>query len=444
MDEKTVYVCSCNEYDSDKIFNLLPNEVFNEIRPGNKVVIKPNWIRENHISKPNEWEQIITHPTVVTAVFQKVLHKLEGKGRISIVDGPETASDFEKIIAKYPVARWEKMVEKTEVQLEIIDLRDNEWEDNGNVVLKRKDLPGDPRGSTHVNLKHESSEFFGHKPTNGYYGADSNINETNKAHNGEDNLYRVSKTVIESDVFVNVPKLKTHKKAGITANLKNLVGINTYKNYLPHNSIGTVCSGGDQFPESTSKSKVESRIMPILHQYFLSKPFFAFLLSPFISLGRKIFGSNEEVIRGGSWYGNNTIWRMIIDLNKVLFYAKPEGGLKKNTLSERKKYITIVDAIVAGEGNGPKSPDAILLGKILAGNCPATVDAVCALIMGFDYQKIPAIYNSFAIKNYSYFNGNIEETKVILDGEQYTIEEVKNIEPSPVKPHKGWIGHIEL
>ncbi|MBK7626716.1 MAG: DUF362 domain-containing protein [Bacteroidales bacterium] len=81
-----------------------------------------------------------------------------------------------------------------------------------------------------------------------YFRADSNIVETNEAHNGFNNLYRVSRTVVECDVFINLPKLKTHKKSGITCCLKNLVGINTYRNYLPHCSLGTKRKGRPIYP----------------------------------------------------------------------------------------------------------------------------------------------------------------------------------------------------
>ena len=36
--------------------------------------------------------------------------------------------------------------------------------------------------------------------------------------------YLIAKDVLDADLVINLPKLKTHKKAGITAALKNLVG----------------------------------------------------------------------------------------------------------------------------------------------------------------------------------------------------------------------------
>ncbi|MCV6004648.1 DUF362 domain-containing protein, partial [Escherichia coli] len=43
--------------------------------------------------------------------------------------------------------------------------------------------------------------------------------------------YLVSRDIIEADVVINLPKLKTHKKAGLTCALKNLIGINGNKEF---------------------------------------------------------------------------------------------------------------------------------------------------------------------------------------------------------------------
>ena len=51
-----------------------------------------------------------------------------------------------------------------------------------------------------------------------------------KTHSPGNHQYLVARHVIEADVVINLPKLKTHKKAGITNALKNLVGINGKRN----------------------------------------------------------------------------------------------------------------------------------------------------------------------------------------------------------------------
>jgi hypothetical protein len=329
--------------------------------------------------------------------------------------------------------------------LQIIDLREELCIQDKNVTIKKMKLSGDPKGKVVANLLNENSEFFGHKKSaKGYFGAGSDILEVNSAHDGHTNLYSVSRSVIEADVFINLPKLKTHKKGGITCSLKNLVGINTYRNYLPHNSIGTPGEGGDQFPLSQSKSRIESALMPFIHQYILKKPFLAKLFSSIIGLGKMIFGDNMVTLRGGSWYGNDTLWRMVLDINKVLYYVNTDGTFRDGSLSKMKKYISIVDSIVAGEGNGPKAPDAVNAGYIIAGLNPVSVDAVCARMMNFDSKKIPSIENAFQICNFPLVCFKKEDIKIVFKEEIFSLSNFPSSLVVSFRPHQGWVGHIEL
>jgi hypothetical protein len=346
-------------------------------------------------------------------------------------------------MSHYPVKEWESDALKEGIRLTILDLRDEEWTDDGNVVTERKNLPGDPLGSTEVNLKGEASEFFGHRPANGYFGADSDIKETNAAHDGTNNLYRISRTVAGCDVFINIPKLKTHKKAGITCNLKNLVGINTYRNFLPHSSIGTIKDGGDQFPVKTASTGIESKLMPFIHQKILKYPGLAKLFSPFIGLGKRVFGDNTKTIRGGSWYGNDTIWRMILDINKVLFYSDAQGRMKEGTIDKAKRYISVVDGIIAGEGEGPKMPDAVRMGYLICGTNPVAVDSVCAVLMGFDPMKIPSLKNAFSVSKYKLTGFGYDDIRLVFGGKIFEMEGIPPALVKKLKPHRGWTGHLE-
>jgi len=440
-----VHLIKLNGYQADAIYEALPKQLFSIISPGNTVVLKPNWVLEEHQYRHGEWEQVITHPAVVTAVLRMVVDHLGNKGRIIIADGPEISADFDKILSYQPMAEWKAITEQHNIVLQIIDLREELYILDKNVTVKMLKLPGDPKGEIVANLADEKSEFFGHvKSGKGYFGSGSDIREANRAHDGHTNLYRVSRSVVEADVFINLPKLKTHKKGGITCSLKNMVGINTYRNYLPHNSIGTPSEGGDQFPASQAKSRIESTLMPFIHQHILKKPLLAKFFSPVIGLGKMIFGDNRETIRGGSWYGNDTLWRMVLDINKVLFYVNPDGTLKDGSSSKMRKYISIVDSIVAGEGNGPKAPDAINAGYIIAGLNPVSVDAVCARIMNFDYKKIPSIENVFRIRYFPLVDFKMEDIRILFKEETFSLSNFPSSLVVKFKPHKGWIGHIEL
>lgn len=439
-----VFVKKVLDYDEEVIFKALETKLFESVKTAKKLVIKPNWVREAHLERPDQWDYVITHPILISAVIRKVLDLMPSGGRISIIDGPEFSSSFEKLISYYPVQQWKERAIEKQICIEIIDLRDEIWEDDGNVVIKRIKNKGDPRGSTQIDLAGELSEFWGHsKSKKGYFGADSDIEETNQAHNGFNNLYRVSRTAIECDVFINLPKLKTHKKAGITCCLKNLVGINTYRNFLPHCSLGIKEEGGDQFSSSGTRQRVEGKLMPVIHQYIRTQTLLSKVFSPFMKLGKCIFGNNKVTIRGGSWFGNDTIWRMILDINKILMYGNPDGTLRSEALQNRKNYIAVVDAILCGEGNGPKIPEPKKLNYLIQGCNPVEVDIVCAELMYFDYKRIPVIKQAFRISNYSLISCDEKDIDVIFEDEIYNIENIPKEKKSLFVASNGWLNNIE-
>ena len=85
------------------------------------------------------------------------------------------------------------------------------------------------------------------------------------------NDYLLSETVLSADLVVNLPKLKTHKKTGVTLALKNMVGINGDKNLLPHHSVGSIAAGGDEYPFTIELVQSED-ISPQILGIFIGVP----------------------------------------------------------------------------------------------------------------------------------------------------------------------------
>jgi len=443
-EQAKVQVVHCDSYDEERVAAAIPDSVFTQIQPGDKVVLKPNWVFECHRYMKEDWDYVITHPSVIGAVLRKVLRRLAGQGRISIMDGPMTDASFEKLISRYPVQQWRELALEEGVLLEIIDLRDSEWLVKNGVIVERKELPGDPRGKVLVDLQGEKSEFWGQKKSRrGYYGADYNLSETNEAHDGQRNLYSVSRTVIEADVFINLPKLKTHRKAGITCCLKNLVGINTYKNYLPHHSEGGPGEGGDQFPRDNVNARLEGPLITFVKQHVLQNQLMARLLGPLKRVALGLFGDSASVVRSGSWHGNDTLWRTIVDLNKVLLYATPEGEMPGAPGSRRKRYIGIVDAVLAGEGDGPLAPDPVRMGYLVCGVNPVAIDAACAGLMGFEPRKIRSLAHAFSARAFALCDFGLEQVRVCLEGWEGGIDELPRERVVPFKAQSAWQGNIE-
>jgi hypothetical protein len=183
--------------------------------------------------------------------------------------------------------------------------------------------------------------------------------------------------------------------------------------------------------------------MAFLKKHVLNNPLLARLLSPLNTVGKKVFGDTRQVVRSGNWYGNDTIWRMILDLNKVLFYANADGSLRNGVRVNAKRYIGIVDAILAGEGHGPLAPEPVEMGYLFCGTNPAAIDAVCATFMGFDPLKIPTIARAFQIQQYSLCDFSLADIRVSLEGNGYPLRDLPPNVIVPCEPQFGWKGHIE-
>jgi hypothetical protein len=157
-----------------------------------------------------------------------------------------------------------------------------------------------------------------------------------------------------------------------------------------------------------------------------------------IDVTRYLFPYKDQYFEG-SWYGNDTIPRTIIDLNKILFYTDKTGNFK-NEIS-RKMFI-VVDAIVAGEKEGPNAPSPKNSGLLVAGYNPVAVDLICCSAMGFDYKKVPIFKYALNAKKYKIFNGKPEEIMVISDKCSKFIDVYNEFNCNFI-PASGWRGHIE-
>jgi uncharacterized protein (DUF362 family) len=446
-----VIVERCNDYDRknvDEVLDLFDSLFAETIGHGETVVIKPNWIAPCHKYNADEWQSVITHPRFISGVVRKVIRQLNGKGKIVIADAPQTDTVFSTLVGRMPIDEWTRACNEQGIDLEVLDLRDHEWTNEGDIIISRKILPGDPMGSVEYNLRDDMSEFYGHQPSAmGYYGADCDIKETNLAHANGNHLYRVSRTVISADVFINLPKWKTHKKAGITCSLKNLVGINTYKNYLPHHTEGTPAMGGDQFPSSNVKSALEVYLLEYFKKILLRYDKYSRYMIPVKKLGKVIFGATQDKIRSGNWYGNDTLWRTILDLNKILLYGNTDGTMKEAEVSRGKKYLSFVDGIIAGEGNGPEAPDPLNTGIIIGGSNPVSVDCVAARLMGFDHLKIPSLYKTFHMKRFPIADFSYTDVEVMsktMPSYNSPLIDISKENCFCFKPHFGWVHNIEL
>jgi len=416
------------------------------IRPGNTVVLKPNFVRDFRETRPGHDDCVVTHGAIIRAVVDYAYIALKGRGRIIIADAPQGEADFDAIRGIAGLDYIQEFCRRhSSLEVEVYDLRPEKMWTLDGAIVGYEPLSGDPRGYVKVDLGSRSMfaqiEHLCHR----VYGADYDTRETRRHHTGGVHEYLISRTVLEADCIINLPKLKTHKKAGLTVCLKNMVGINGKKNWLPHLRLGTPAQGGDQFADDGLKHRVERRMMACFRRLFpLLGPLRTLIGKPLQVAGQRIFGdTNTDTIRSGNWYGNDTAWRMIIDLNRAVLYADRNGTLQGSCA---RRMFCIVDGVVGGEGNGPLDPTPKAAGVVIAGKNPVAVELACALVMGFDHTRLPLLCHALDRSHPApllAFGYDEVICKSHAQQAGYPLSHCAALAMS-FKPHFGWQGKVEM
>jgi uncharacterized protein (DUF362 family) len=416
--------------------------VFERLRGNSQplIVVKPNWIQESHENKPDVWEPVITHPELVLAIIAELARSIDGRGCICLCDAPHTYANFEGIVARGNLkTRFESLREKwPKLDLELIDLRREVWIRREEVVVERRANQPDPRGYVRLNLGRDSL-FFNHSGCGRFYGADYDSSAVNEHHRGDTHEYLLAGTPVKCDLFVNVPKLKTHKKTGITCCLKNLVGINGDKNWLPHHTEGAPANGGDEFPEELARNSLERTIKKAGRKVALAIPGVGtWAYRKARNAGKLVLGDSDSIVRNGNWQGNDTCWRMALDLNRALLYGNSDGTWRERGHSLN--YLAIVDGITGGEGNGPLCPEPVQSNVLVFGENPAAIDAVAAKLMGFDPVDIPIVRHAFDTHRWPISKMSFEDVRVTDQrvGTEIKLNDLKPAIAKGFRPHFGW------
>ena len=146
----------------------------------------------------------------------------------------------------------------------------------------------------------------------------------------------------------------------------------------------------------------------------------------------------------GGWHGNDTIWRTVDDLNRLLFFYDQNTGRLGH--ERQRRFFALVDGIVAMEGNGPLRGMAKPCGVLLAGADPLAVDVVAATLMGFRWQRIPLLRGAMAysgVLRYSDFSGDASEFNILSNAEGW--QSLKMLEATHLSfiPPAGWRQYVE-
>lgn len=394
------------------------------------VLIKPNWV--NHVNQTGErGDCLITHRSLIEAVVEYVL--LCEPKKVIIADAPIQSCDFELLSATGGI---NSIKAKFQDKIQIKDLRLIRQLADGSI----HDIPG--RYITDYTLfdLEEKSLLEPVSSNNTVFRvACYDPVELKATHSQGKHQYYMANEVIDADVVINMPKLKTHKKGGVTGALKNIVGAVGYKSHLPHHRKGSSQNGGDCYNSYCFAKHIAEVLIDIKNSS--SRQHLCNLLDYPIRVALKISdltGHGREL--DGSWHGNDTIWRTCLDLQRILYYGCKDGTLSNST---QRTVLTITDGIIAGEGEGPLSPSPIHAGILTLGFNTAAIDHVHTCLMGFDPESIPLVREAFGNFEYPIAIFNTEDIITVLNGSKIDIIDLIKRVGKPFIPPSGWREHCE-
>jgi uncharacterized protein (DUF362 family) len=414
-----------SDYDILKefLFDLFKkSDVFKEIGSKKKILLKPNWVYHN----TNETDKLclITNPNFILAILEFILQF--NPSSVVIGDAPIQSCCWNLLHSDSFLQKISKLQEQSNIMIKIVDFRNEKWEQKRTLqrnCRKAKDyILYDLRTDSllePLSLQNKSFRV-----------GDYNPEETIKNHKKGTHKYLVAKEVIEADVVINLPKLKTHQKAGVTNGLKNYVGIIGEKSYLAHNSSNSSKSGGDCYPGNNIFRRVAEYFSDISYKHKGSLIYYLFHYMS--SIIWRLAPRSAFASLSGSWYGNDTIWRMVLDIHKIVSYGSVNGKIET---TPQRKLITISDAIIAGQGDGPLKPIPHPMGMISISDNDLFLDFIMAELMGFDSSKIPLLQSIIDKERYSEFQIFFDDKRILKkDLNNYAIKTI---------PPRGWAGYIE-
>lgn len=406
------------------------------IRRGDTVLVKPNWVLHYNENHRGGTDCLFTNTSITRAIVDYVAIALSGSGRIIVADSPMPNCDFSKFRSVAHIDTLQDSCNARGVKIEIQDLRGSVVE---NFSKCKVEVATD--GGLEIDLAKESYFYGMQAPANSLRYSFLDATEMNEYfHTKENHRYIISKTALSADVVINLPKIKTHRKAGYTAALKNYIGICFRKDSIPHFVKGEAKVGGDEFNGPKIVFQTESNIRDRENRYENQKKTVAGLLMkglrlPFWAfrhaLGRKYQGV-------GNWHGNDTIWRAVLDINEIMYHCDRNGVMHN---SEQRKFLSIGDMVVAGQRNGPLSPTPCPRGYIVCSEDPVAFDKTILQLMGFKANSVPLIRGLNERKKWSFQVFNDDEVTIKSSTPEInniSLLALKDVQFKSFLPADGW------
>jgi uncharacterized protein (DUF362 family) len=443
-------VVRCYTNAADRLQDLIASQLQQELghlQP-RAIVIKPNWvIHETDSAFPIA--ALVTDARVIAATARACATLFPEAQSITVGDSPLQSADWPLLCRQSGLEPLiEQLTREFRGRIAFRDLRREVFQRDRDSFLTPSDAShGDPAGYREVCLNAESHLEPISDQAHKFAVNDYSAAVTRSNHVAGDHRYLVSQTILDCDLFINLPKWKTHQKSGLTAALKNPVGINGDKAYLPHFRRGAPRWGGDEYADehrwlywaqTTLREKLQKR-----HRLAFAA------LRPGWNAIKKLRGLETRMTEresaprrfygaGGAWFGNQTLWRMVYDLNLVLQRGNREGRLLSKPA---RRYFCIVDGLTCGEANGPLQPLPRQIDWLILGDDPFAIDTCLGWFMGFDPARMPLLAERHAYLGPDW--GDFELGDLVVEIDDRPVRLTQSGIDFRFAPPPGWRGHIE-
>ncbi len=374
---------------------------------GGRIVLKPNLVASKNFHQVMQGELLAcssTHGSVLRPLIDYALRAVGPKGSVCVVDTPVEGCNLPQVLDGLGITALLAHFQSRGHDVRLLDLRkfqvvphmavDNvrrlgrSWNLG---VLLRQELRGDPLGSQVVDLGSRSRFATCELRASLYCFHRSHLATPRPHHSGGRHEYSLPRTVLQADALINIAKLKTHKKSGVTLALKAVIGLCDEKYWLPHYTAGTPEEDGDEYPFRPPLSvRLENRLQRLPLPRIQSGP--GRSDHSLIARAPRLSGPQNGMVRGyileGSWSGNDTIWRTTLDLHHLILHTDRHGRLHDQP---QRRELALIDGIIGGEGDGPLAATPRHSGVLLASLDPALADLCATRLMGFDPQQVPTV-----------------------------------------------------
>ena len=402
---------------------------------GSRVFVLCNFVYHRRIQETVRHLQAkCIHGSVLRALIDYVLLAAGPRGRVSFGNSALQSCRFDRVLADTESDRVETFYREQGLPVRARDLR---------LFVVSRDALGritdvdhrDDRDGVEFDLGRESLLAPMSADGNPVFRiSDYDPGRIQAFHEGGRHRYVIHRDVLDADVVISLSKLKTHEKVGITCGLKGLVGTVGHKDCLAHHRFGIPARGGDEYPDSQAFLQPVSRFFDWVNARGAGAPLQGLVQIADRTL-RRIW-RRSGLIGPGAWHGNDTAWRMSLDLARIAWYGTAAGRLESRP---QRRHLSLIDGVVAGEGSGPLSPKPVHAGALLFGDDVALTDRVACRLMGFDPARIPLVREAFRLETWPITERPPDApAECVVDGRPCLESALAPVLSRPFVPPPGW------